>query len=386
MSSDKQTASVCATLVLLGLLIMIGTAGLSNGTGTAQIALTSYGTIVASSNQYNGLIVFQNSTMNYLENKQGQITMSSSNPTAVINAAIGSAASGDMILIEVGTYVMTGSITSQSRNSITLTLASGAILKASNNFVVPIIYLKGASNWIVQGGELDGNAANQPYMDHTYGKGVGILMERCSGCTIQNMYMHDFRILGILLGYGCSACKILDNHITGCGANDISVGDDWSGSTTQNCLVQGNLIEHCNDVGITLYGANCQVLDNTVQNLGYAYSGYVGTKWGIGFEGRVTAGNLVQGNTVNGAVFGICQGSSGTTGKTTNQQIISNTVQSSVYCIELQGGNGNTISNNILSGTGTGIGLMSNSNTGSGNSYGSLRTHVSNQGTGNNVT
>jgi hypothetical protein len=347
---------------------MISNAGVSNGTVTAQKALTSYGTIVASGNQYNGLTVFQNSTMNYLEDKSGQITLSSSDATAVINAAIGNAVSGDSILIEAGTYVMTNSVHGSSVNSVTLTLASGAILQAPSNFRVPIIFLNGVSNWVIQGGEIDGNSANQPYtawgISGFFGIGVGIELKNCANCIVQNMYIHDIRIYGVSISYGSTNVKLLNNHITNCGANGIDVGEDWSGAAS-NCLAEGNLVESCSDVCIDVQGVNCQVINNTVDDIISTTNGMVNTHWAIGIEspnhisGR-GASNLIQGNTIHDCRWGVSiEIAQGTTATNT---ITSNNIYNVTWGIMYIDGNGNTANSNTISARSSCIYIGGNTN------------------------
>jgi parallel beta-helix repeat protein len=429
---------VFTILILFGLL-MAGSAGVSFGTVTTKQTITSSGSIVGDSPNY---LIFQNSTANYLQNKQGQIIMSSSDPTAVINSAIADATSGNTILIDAGTYVLSNCIGSvgglhqltSSATSVTLTLASGAIIRAPANFQRAIMDLEGLTGWTIQGGEIDGNAANQPYSPSTtspYGIGTGISLVYCTNCTVQNMYIHDARIYGVLLTLTCTGCKVLNNHVTEVGANGIEVGDSWSAGAggpwngiTTNCLVQGNLIEHCSDVGLDIQGADNQILNNTVQNEGSSnsWTGMVNTYWGIGLECgdgygvETTYGNLIENNLVTNCGFSIEQGL-GMIGFASHEQILSNivtdssiigigfqsgnyntisgnTVTSAPTCIGISyaGGGGkasyNTISNNNLSAANTGIYLDTDSsyNTGSGNSYTSVTTHVSNLGTGNSVS
>jgi parallel beta-helix repeat protein len=390
MPSNKPSASVCAILVLFGLL-MIGNGGVSFGAVSSQQSITSSG-IMAFSNQYD-LIVFQNSTANYLENKQGQITISSSDPTAVINAAIGNAISGNNILIEAGTYVLSipiGTSVWTSAKNVTLTFQQGAKITVPANFgaalsgYVPILFLHDLSGWTIQGGEIDGNAASQTYpvTDPQVGgsqqKGTGIFLGSCVDCVIQGMYIHDVRIFGIMT-WGCNGCKILNNHVSGCGADCIDAHDDT--------IVQNNLVEHWNDVGLGA-GKNGQVLNNTAQNPGYASPGWGGSfnpgAFGIDAE-EGAPNNLIQGNTIDGCGVGICQGQN--MPNPSNNKILSNTIKNSKnFAIQIQTGNGDNISDNTLINAPIGIRLESNNNIGSGNTYSSVATPILDTGTGNSVS
>jgi parallel beta-helix repeat protein len=334
-----------------------GSVGVSFGTVATQQNITSYGTIVASVDA--NYLVFQNSTANYLENKQGQIIMSSSDPTAVINAAITDAASGDSILVEAGTYVLSnpiGASVSTSAENVTLTFAQRAIITVPANFgtglsgYVAIMTLHNLVGWTIQAGEINGNAVNQNYsvtdpaVAGSHQKGTGIYMGSLTNCIIQNMYIHDCRIYGIIT-WGCSGCKILNNHITGCGANGITTEDDT--------LVQGNLVEHCNDVGISIYGTNCQVINNTCQNGGYPCAGWAGANH-TAFGGIVTEGggmnDLIEGNTVIGAGTAINVG--GDVAQNTYNIIRNNIITgatSAGMVLYQSGGDYNTITGNNIS-------------------------------------
>jgi parallel beta-helix repeat protein len=368
MSSYKLTALVCVLLFLLGLVvtssagvfprIVAAQQNISSGTDSVRQTVTSYGAVSLSKPNY---LVFQNSTANYLENKQGQIIMSSSDPTAVINAAIGNATSGNTIVIDSGTYVLSnpiGASVSTSAENVVLTFATGAIITVPANFgtglsgYMAIMTLHDLTGWTIQGGEINGNAANQNYpvtdpaVSGSHQMGTGIFMGSLANCIIQNMFVHDVRIFGIMT-WGCSGCKILNNHITGCGANGITTEDDT--------LVQGNLIEHCNDVGISIYGTNCQVINNTCQNGGYPSAGWSGANH-IAFGGIATEGpstnDFIEDNTIINPGTGINIG--GDIATNTYQTIKNNTITGASIdgmIIYQPGGNNNTITGNIISTT-----------------------------------
>jgi parallel beta-helix repeat protein len=282
----------------------------------------------------------------YRESSDWQTWVNSDNATTIINAAI--ATSGVSVLITTGIYTIYNSITASNVNNITLTLTKGTKLIEANNQNNSVIFLAKCSNWIIQGGEIDGNNAANLADGNTYRAGNGIHLENCTNITIQNMDIRNCRVWGIVALYKSSEISILNNYISNCNWNGITLGDDWTGFTTTNCIVSNNHITYCGDLGISLYGNYIIASNNQITNMTYThtYGGADGTHWGIATEGY-SQWCTIQNNIVTGCDQAIVLSTSGTAPVYTVVQ--NNMANNITYSgVSVQSGNYSLIENNAF--------------------------------------
>lgn len=293
--------------------------------------------------------IYANGTA-YWVSADGQSYYSSTNTTDVsdvFNSVING--TGRTVFVNSGTYIVGHSITASNVNQVTLTLARGAKITSVTNFNNAIIFLQKSTNWIIQGGEIDGNNANnQADPGSNYRSGNGIHLENCTGITIQNMYIHNARCWGIVALYKSSGISIINNYISHCNWNGITLGDDWTGFTTENCIVSGNHITYCGDLGISFYGNYLTATNNVITNMTYThtYGGSDGSHWGIATEGDAQW-CIIQNNIITGCEQGVALTTSGT--KPVYSVVQNNMMNNITYSgVSIQSGNYSTIENNIF--------------------------------------
>jgi len=304
MPSNKRTASACAMLILLSL--MIGYAGLSKGAMTAQNVIPSSGTITASGNSGGGgsgtynLIVAPSSNGGYsLESGDGSIITSSSDAATIINTMISQSSSGYQDLIQAGTYPIYAQIGTSSVSGVTLTLASGAVLQEASDFRSnPMFELRSVSNWVIQGesdvlyaGEISGYSTSDT-------DNAGIAFAGCTNCIIQNTFITNFGC-DIAFISGSTGCTVNNCQVTYGLWNGVDFG--YSGSGCSDCTVQNSLIEYCSDVGLdSMQSSNCQFISNTVAHTNQYYHPGQNSHWGIALEtnGGPITNFLIENNIV----------------------------------------------------------------------------------------
>jgi hypothetical protein len=240
----------------------------------------------------------------------GQIDYQSTNAAQVINDAIGNLTQGGNILIKAGTYSnISAPITDHGKNSITLTGEKGAQLVESAGINAPLIYLQGVNNWIISGLKLQGQRLSQSVPGDLLQCQSGIMLWDCINPTIENCYIHDFRVHGIwtvgshsspITSYGGS---IHDNVITNCDWNGITIGG--SGGETSGMSVYSNDVSGSSDVGITTYGEHNMIYDNNVSSCLSTY-GRGGANSGDGIDVEKGTYNTISNNIVTNCNNSYC--------------------------------------------------------------------------------
>jgi parallel beta-helix repeat protein len=225
------------------------------------------------------------------------IEYASQDATETIQYAIGALTNGGKILLEQGSYVLSGSLKSNGISGIELCGEGDlTVLSLANSLNQPVVSIISVNNWHVHDLQIDGNKANQAT---TSDKSYGILVWNCTNILIERNYIHDCKTFGI--GFSASRdSKILNNHVNESGANGITIDNGTGGG---NIVVQGNIVDGASDVGITAWvGKDLLVADNQIMNIDNNDSPFGGnTHLGMMAEGTSTLGSTgctYSGNTV----------------------------------------------------------------------------------------
>lgn len=216
----------------------------------------------------------------------------------VINAAITAlVATGGNIFVKAGAYTLTASLVDGGANDVWLEFESGAVFTAAAASNIPMIWLTAASDWDIINPQLDGNYANQTM--GAAATGIGIECELATnvhvhGGRIYNQSQFGFYVITQSVNCGISDCVLIDNQW-----NNMTLG---GGDLCYDLYAVNNWCHGGSDVGIALYGARCRVIDNHVEDVDNVHGngGGAGSSWGIGAEGGY--GNVISNNTISGAI------------------------------------------------------------------------------------
>lgn len=328
----------------------------------------------------------------------------SADASGVFNHAIQLAANGGTVLVPPGTYSIQGMIF-MTQNGVTIQCQAGAKLIA--DAVLPDMIWINASNNLIEGCALDGNRTVNPSsngigVDGSYTTVNGhttislVSNNRITGCTIQNV--GDSSIYA-------DAVQVLEidhNTISGGGADPIALNDSLYNISVHNNTVTTTYALAGGGVhGIGVHSTpnvngpvqNVQVFANTIYqgagNFCIEILGLVGAQpiqnvsvhdnrctfaAGAGYINGMDSLGQVQGGTVQHEILNANGQSIGIdfielAGNTNNVKVDSNLLYNAstknAGGIDINGGSNNTISNNVLIGSGPiYIGATGNSGTG----------------------
>jgi hypothetical protein len=260
--------------------------------------------------------------------------------------------------------------------------------KAGTNLNAPLLLGTSVSNVLIEGLEIDGNAAN-----NATGLTYGIQFITGTNNQVRRCNIHDTTQAGIYLASETDS-KILGCHVINAGRN---IGTDNHGimmisniaTPLANIVVQGNTVIGAYRKGITTYSlspgsvSNISIVGNVVTGAGlggiYTGNGSAGTtrQTGIVIADNTVSGcysnieaDYINGGSITGNVCSSSNGFDGITCDTAdNLEISGNQVNNStVHGIELtntNGGNntgisivGNTVSNSNTSNAGFAAGIL----------------------------
>jgi parallel beta-helix repeat protein len=196
------------------------------------------------------------------QNNNGVIDYSGLDAAQVIQSAINALTNGGKIMLQAGTYTISGGLVSKGTSGIELYGQGGStVLRLADNTNNEVIYLESVNNWNIHDLQIDGNKANQA-ANAQYAHGIyGYL---CTNLVLENNLVHDCRTTGLVVGAG-TGCQVLNNRVLNSGANGITIGNADGGGNT---LVQGSTINGASDVGIsTCEGIDVIISSNTVTNV-----------------------------------------------------------------------------------------------------------------------
>jgi hypothetical protein len=327
----------------------------------------------------------------------------SADASSVINNAIQMAGNGGTVIVPPGTYSIKSMIF-MTQNGVTLQCQSGAMLIA--DAALPDMIWINASNNLIQGCVLDGhkavNGSNGIGVDGSYptvnGKSTVALVSnnRITGCTIQNFAGTN------IYADAVQTLEVDHNTITdGGGGDPIGMSDNLYNISIHNNTITTSYALSGGAHGIGIHSTpsingpvqNIQVYENTIYqgagNFCIEILGQVGGQpiqnvsvhdnrctlapGAPGINGMDSLGQI-QGGTVqheilnaNGQKIGIdfIELAGNTNNVTVDGNLLFNAAANSSGAIDINGGSNNTISNNLLLGSGAiYIGATGNSGTG----------------------
>jgi parallel beta-helix repeat protein len=306
-----MNAKICMLVALAACIELLLLTGSSAGQLQSSATLSLSGVVTPTLGSYTYIISVSGSNVQMTDGTTGQIYYQGTNAAQVANDAIGNLTQGGNILFKVGTYILTGSITGQNKNDITLAFEDGATLFVGNGMNAPAISLDGCDNWNISGVTVNGNAANQ--LDLNAGAGShGIMIGFSQNCLVDRVNIDNVRTFGFVT-IGCRNVGITNSKTTSCGWNGIELGSA-SGNEVSTYAIN-NEIAYCGDVGISIFGVSCLVQNNNVHDMNGAL-GYGNDHWGIAVEQGNNA--TITGNTVVNTEYGIVIGGGGASTVTSN--------------------------------------------------------------------
>jgi parallel beta-helix repeat protein len=247
--------------------------------------------------------IFQISSSEYQDlsgSTKSLIYQSTSSSTAwnYLFGSSGIASAGSTVLVSTGTYVVDNSW--NINMALRVYFATGAVLNelsmanvyspwtGTTGGGIPMIVIY-ASNIIMTGGTLNGNASVQLPAANTYITGAyycnnGIQVESSvSNCVFQNMTLHDIRCYGLWVVRATSNCTVQNCTVYNVGANGIMFGG--GGTSAPDCAAVNNVVYNVNDVGIDSYSSSTKITGNYVYDIDNGpYYGYNNAGWAIAIE------------------------------------------------------------------------------------------------------
>ena len=283
----------------------------------------------------------------------GQVIYQGTNATQVVNNAIGNLTQGNSILFNSGTYNLNGSITGTNKDNITLAFENGAELFVANNMNAPAIVLTACNNWLIQSPTINGNAANQVIGNIDFPNNCdGITLWSCSNVHVDGAYIYNCRRFGFSTGnmrVGISSRNGITNSLL---LNNSFNGIQLSSPGDLSCYAINNEVAYSSDVGITNFGGTNNIVQNNYVHDMNGTTGYVNSQWGIGIEDG--SSHIITGNTIQNCLKGIMN----------------------------NGFNNCTISNNVVTNSGTyapaggAVGIMLSNGQGPGSEYNSVTDNI----------
>ncbi|KKG11919.1 cell surface protein [Methanosarcina sp. 2.H.A.1B.4] len=313
------------------------------------------------------------------------------NSTNSIQAAVNSANSGDVIIVEPGTY-SENILISNSKTNLVIRSESGnpadTIITASNSSF-DVVTIQDTSYVTIKGLKITGAGTDK----------AGVYLLRSTNCIIENNVLHN-DALGVFLK--ASPNNVVRNNIA---SKDLNIGEgrgfnieqsdytNISGNTVSNQrygiyvsdsmanTVSGNTVNLSKDDGIRVqYATNVTVENNNINSNGqfgiylsssgesFLKSNNVFNSTNNSINLVSSSGNTITGNTVSDdAIASLTHAIFMNTSHNNNLQ--SNTVSNNDYGIAMRYSNNNTLVNNNAHNNNKGIylTLTSSANTLSGN-------------------
>jgi hypothetical protein len=200
-----------------------------------------------------------------------QVIFQSSNSSKVFSNVVGNCSVGSSINIEAGVYAINTMWLIKDASNITLSFNKDAKLVAANLLNTAVLVLFNSNNCVIDGVEIDGNAAGQT-LDGGGFTWNGLYMETdgifVSGNNdiIQNAIIYNCRTIGVAIATITRSpvnSGVINCLIYNCGWNGINVG----GVGGLNCYALENEVYGCGDVGICCGGDNSLVQGNYVHDI-----------------------------------------------------------------------------------------------------------------------
>jgi parallel beta-helix repeat protein len=167
----------------------------------------------------------------------------------------------------------------------------------TNNANVYILEAANVNNWVISGGEWDGNRANQASNLAAFN------IDTCDNFTVRDTIIHDIDKTGgegkALRLTDATNFRILHNYIYDIGDAGVASGGTaiQIRNDTSNGVVDGNVI-HDTDAGIYLYASDAKVAHTIKVVNNYIYNI---TRDGISLYAKLTGivrNNVIDGNTI----------------------------------------------------------------------------------------
>lgn len=244
----------------------------------------------------------QRDTILYVNNSAsvGSDTNCSSPGYTSIASAVSAATSGDTILVCAGTYqeqvaVATSGVTIQGSGTGTTVIKPASVSQNTVSIGTPldaIIFVKGASNVVVEDLTVDGSQASSSITGCSPGF-TGILYQDSSG-NVSNTHVRHIELASSLL-----SCQMV-------AAVDVESGSLSGVSTTSSSVhITSNVVGNYQKTGIACSstGSSCTITGNTVTGLGLVtgLAAQNGIRLANGATGSVSS-NTVSANTYNQAL------------------------------------------------------------------------------------
>lgn len=368
-------------------------------------AISNSGIVRYTSKQYSYIISVSGSNYQVLYGSNSSLIYQSTTSATAWNYLLGTsgiASAGSTVNVLAGAYTITASWTVYKSN-VQITFNSGAVMTMAAHTPSAMMEIH-ANGVIINGGEFDGNAANQDPSPTTFLIGTpwgsywthqnGILIYG-SNCLVEYATVHDCRYCGIVAMYGSSGNGVMNCTVYNIGANGIMSG--WTNVNTAYFI--NNLVYHCYDVGIDSYGIDTKITGNIIHDCDddCPYYGAVNSAWGIAIEANGgSTGNylLIAGNTISNCSTAWGNGGAGVAlvGGSPTRVLVSGNTISNVASGQWEGIRCTSISNciiefNDITNFQRGIGINSGSNNNVyGNTYHSCSTGFYDGGSGTVTT
>lgn len=294
----KTSIYVLMTSILILLIMFSSTA---SGSLSANVVLTSSGTIIAHTSGTYSYTLEINSGIYDVVNSAGTVVYSISDTDANTATAFAEACTyannlGTYALyVASGTYTTTSIIAIEHVSDMTITFSPNSLITIPATTEINIFDLWYDTSIIFNGVNINGNAANQPQASNSWGDGITIYS--CTGMVVENSNVDYCR------RYGIETVNNAPDTIK----NNTCIFNGWNGITLGGLgdICFNNTIEYSSDVGISVQPSDtgAVVTNNYIYDLNGTTGGGGDASWGIASEGAVNA--IVVGNTIEDVNIGV---------------------------------------------------------------------------------
>ena len=240
----------------------------------------------------------------YWYSYNGQLLYNSTSATSVIESAIGNYST---VTIKSGSYTVSTQIYFSGISNIDLIFDKGAKLTAGTNLNLAVIYLNACNNWLIQGGEINGNAANQNAGTGYPNWANGIQAYACNNVLITQMNIYNCKIFGVFFdGNGASPFGSHNGLTYSNLTSNLWNGAEVSWSTY--CYFDHNEISHSSDVGISSFANYTSITNNYIHDLDQTSGGGGNSQVGVYIEAQdpeYAYFDTIAGNTIVNVAEGI---------------------------------------------------------------------------------
>jgi hypothetical protein len=348
-----------ATIIPASVTSLNGEKGAVNITAGASIAVTPAGQNIAISASVYGsydFLVYYDGAFYRAVNWQGTLVYGGSGAQGgiagvtadtIYNACIVAlpTSRGGWIVTKASAtnYNLAAVINSQNVNNVRLTFEGGSVLFEGSLLGNQGIKLSAVSGWIIEGGELNGNGANQSVNTNAN----GIEINNSTSCLVQNMYIHNWGKFGGAIYNVSDYCGFQNNLLTYNAWNGLNLGNH---PTDTNNFAFFNEVAHSSDVGIANFGTNGLCNGNFIHDMD-GTTGSSNNSVGITIENG--GGNAFMNTVSNNKIMNIKYTGIYIMGSVNENTIIGN----SIYTWDTPGtyqpginiqGNRNNITGNLL--------------------------------------